>query len=91
MNQKESVEALKGLLALAAALAAEFKDGVQTQDIAVIIAKLTSEPLKSKLIDAYNGIDKVPSEISSISTMDVIRALPEIVTEIEALLVALKK
>ena len=88
---KEGVEALKGLLALTAVLAEHFKDGVQATDLAPVLAKLQSEPLKTMLVEAYNGADKVPQELQNVETMDILMILPQIVPDLIKLMEALKK
>jgi hypothetical protein len=65
---KDTKEVLVGLLKIAGLFAEVMKDGLKADDVAVIIQKISSdENLKKALLDAYNGIDKVPSEIKDIS------------------------
>jgi hypothetical protein len=88
---KELSEALVGFLSLATVLAEQFKDGVQVEDVAPILAKLQSEPLSSKLKAAYNGIDHVPSEAGDIDMKEIFQLLPAIFPELQALIKAIKK
>lgn len=88
---KETKEALLGLMALLSAMADSFKDGVQATDISIVIAKMTQEPLKGKILAAYNGIDQVPSEAKDLELMEVISLLPEVMPEFIALMKAIKK
>lgn len=89
MADKETKEVLVGVLKLATMLVGEFKDGVQASDAMEIYAKVTSEPLKSALLDLYNGIDQVPSELKSLSYADAfdlaIAALPELAVLVSAI------
>lgn len=88
---QETKEALVGFIKLAAMLASEFKDGIQAQDIMPIVAKLQSEPLKSALMNAYNGIDKVPSEIKDVSLAEALSLIPEVLEAVKELMNAVKK
>jgi hypothetical protein len=91
LGYQETKEALVGFMALSVMLAEQFKDGVQAQDIAPIIAKLQESPLKEKVIAAYNGIDKVPSEVKDIDLAEAFGLFSEIAPEFIALLKAIKK
>ncbi len=88
---KETKEALVGFIKLAAMLATEFKDGVQATDIAPIVVKMQSEPLKSALLDAYNGIDDVPSELKDLSLVEALSLVPELIDAVGELVKAVKK
>jgi hypothetical protein len=88
---KETKEALVGFIKLAAMLATEFKDGVQATDIAPIVVKMQSEPLKSALLDAYNGIDEVPSELKDLSLVEALSLVPEMIDALSELVKAVKK
>lgn len=86
---KETKELVVGLLAISALLAKEFKDGVQVADFADIIAKVSAnEELKAKIVGAYSGVEKVPSEVKDATVAEVIEilsaALPELLKIIEA-------
>lgn len=87
---KETKEALVGFISLAAMLAEVFKDGVQASDIAAVIVKIQGSPeLQMKLLEAYNGIDKLPAEVKDIDLGEsidlVISSLPEIKKLIEVI------
>jgi hypothetical protein len=88
---KETKEALVGFIKLAAMLATEFKDGVQATDIAPIVVKMQSEPLKSALLDAYNGIEEVPSELKDVSLGEALSLVPELIDAVGELVKAVKK
>lgn len=88
---KETKEAIIGFISLAALLASVFKDGVQASDIAVIIAKIQGSPeLQAKLIEAYNGIDQVPSEMGDIDLSEGVELVIAILPEIKNLMAAIK-
>lgn len=87
----ETKEALLGLLKLTKVMAESFKDGFQAADIAVLITKIQEEPLKSELLAAYNGIDKVPSEVKDVSILEVASLLPEVIPAIADLMAAIRK
>lgn len=92
MNNKEAKEALVGFIAVAALLAEEFKDGVQASDVADILLKIQgNEELKKKLVEAYNGIDKVPSELSQMGLAEVLDLLSGSIPELFKLISAIKK
>lgn len=87
----EFKEALVGFLELAAAIGEQFKDGATVEDIGPVISKLQSEPLKTMLLDAYNGIEQVPSEVADLSLIEVMELIPIIIPEITKLMKAIKK
>ena len=87
---KETKEVLVGLLKITALLAKSFKDGIQAQDIAVVIAKIAEdEAIKKLLLEAYNGVDKVPAEIKDLSFKEGFElmtvAVPELIEIINSL------
>jgi len=88
---KETNEALVGFIKLAAMLANEFKDGIQVTDIGPIIVKMQSEPLKSALLDAYNGIEEVPSELRDVSLVEAMTLIPGLIDALGDLVQAVKK
>ena len=88
---KETVEVVKGFLALSVVLAEQFKDGVQATDLAPILAKLQSEPLASKLKDAYNGVDKIKDEFKGFSVVDALTIIPDLMPDVLALVAAVHK
>ena len=85
-------DVLVGLLAISALLAEEFKDGVQASDIADIIVKIQgNEELKQKIILAYNEIDKVPSDLKSLTLAEGLEIVAFAIPEIVKLVGAIKK
>lgn len=88
---KETKEAVIGFLALAKELAVVFKDGVQVADAAVIFAKLQDEAFMAKLKAAYEGVEKVQTEVKEASAAEVIEILAAALPEIKALIEAVKK
>lgn len=92
MNNKEVKEVLVGILAIAELLAVEFKDGVQASDFADIVAKIMgNEELKAKLLSAYNDIDKVPSELKSMSVAEAVDLVAFAIPQLVSLAGAIKK
>jgi hypothetical protein len=92
MNNKELKEVLVGILAIAELLAVEFKDGVQASDVADIIAKIMgNDELKAKLLAAYNDIDKVPSELKSLSVAEAVDLVAFAIPQVISLAGAIKK
>ena len=91
MGNKELVEALKGVLALSAVLAVALKDGVQVSDVAEVVAKLSSEPVKSKLAAALEGIEKVPAEVKDLDVAESLQLIVEVYPDLKAVIDALKK
>lgn len=86
---KETKELVVGLLKVATVLAESFKDGVQTQDIGVIAAKIQSdESLKAALLAAYNDVELAKEEIKDLDLAKSIElvgaALPEVLALIKA-------
>lgn len=89
---KETKEMMVGFLKLAALLAVAFKDGVQATDILDVLKKIESDPvLKQALLDAYNGIDKVPAEVKDMSMVEGIELISAALPELAVLIAALKK
>lgn len=89
---KETKEMLIGFLKLAALLAESFKDGVQAADALVVIQKIQSdEALKAALVEAYNGIDKIPAEMKDLSTAEAIELIAAALPEIAALVKVISK
>jgi hypothetical protein len=85
MSVKETKEVLVGLLKVSGVLAESFKDGVQTEDFVVMFEKIMKdEPLKQALMDLYNGIDQVPTELSGMSFTEgmelLTSAIPEVIS-----------
>jgi type II secretory pathway component PulF len=87
----ETKEMLKGLLALTALLATKLKDGVQVEDALAIYSKLQSDPeFSALLLAAYNGIEKVPSEVKDIDTGEAIELAITALMELPNILKAIK-
>lgn len=79
---KETKEAISGAMKLGALLYASFRDGVQTEDIGVIFAKVSADPvLKQALLDAYNGAENINAELKEISTAEGIELAIHILSE----------
>lgn len=92
MGNKETKDALIGLLSIAELLAIQFKDGVQATDVAEIILKIQAdEELKAKLMEAYNGIDAVPSELKDLSVSEGIEMMALALPKLMAIVSAIKK
>jgi hypothetical protein len=89
---KETKELLVGFLKLASLLAVVFKDGVQAADALVVIQKIQGdEALKQSLLEAYNGIDKIPAEVKDLSTAEAIELIAAALPEIAALVKAISQ
>lgn len=91
IDVKETKEALVGVLKLAQLLAASFKDGVQASDFTVVAAKIMAdEALKAALMEAYNGADKIPSEVGNMQLGEGVELLQAAIPEVLNLIKALK-
>jgi hypothetical protein len=91
-SNKETKETLIGILTLARLLAEEFKDGAQVTDVAVVLAKISaSEELKTKMLEAYNGIENVPSEVRDLTVYESLDLLATAIPEFVSLVGAIKK
>lgn len=89
---KNTKELAIALVAIAALLAENFKDGVQVADLGAIFAKISAdEVLKAKLVEAYADIELVKEETKEVSAAEVLEVVAALVPEIQALLVAIKK
>jgi hypothetical protein len=65
---KETQELIVGLAALAHAVVAQVKDGVQFSDAAELIQKVLLDPvLSAKLTAAFQGVGQVPVEAADLS------------------------
>lgn len=70
---KEVKEVLVAVNSLSLALISTFKDGLQVGDVFEIVEVVkNNEELRGKLMDAYEGISKVPAEIADIDAMETI-------------------
>lgn len=90
-QQKETVEVLKCLIKIAAIMAEQFKDGAQATDLVPIIAKMAQDPMRSMLLEAYNGADKIPSEIKEASVIEDIQMIAALWPEISDLIKSVSK
>lgn len=88
---KETLEAVKAFLKLAAVAAENFKDGVQATDLAPIIAKLQDPAFAACLQEAYNGIDKCPSELKEVTAEEALSAIASCIPEVVDLIKAIRK
>jgi hypothetical protein len=80
---KGTQELLVALLKISALLATVFKDGIQAQDFAAVVAKIESDDsLKSALLAAYNDIEGVPAEFKSISVVELFDLLKNVLPEV---------
>lgn len=84
MGIKETQEAIKGLFKLAALMAKLGKDGIQPQDFAELIAKLSlDEEFKQAMLDAYQGCGKIPAEIKDLSLSEGLQLVPVVIDGIK--------
>lgn len=68
---KETEELIVGLAALAHAVVAQVKDGVQFKDAQELIEKvLLDEVLSAKLTAAFQGVGQVPAEAADLSWLE---------------------
>lgn len=92
MDIKETKEALKGMLKLAAILGAHLKDGAQVQDLMAVIAEIKSKPeVEAELKAAMADIQKVGEEMKDLQASEVLELVQVLIAEGPALLAALKK
>ena len=85
---KETKEVLVAGFAIAKAMAAAAKDGIQITDV---IALVGNEQVKAALAAAAEGITKVPAEMGDLTLAEGIELGTAALAEIPALLEALKK
>lgn len=79
---KETKELVTGAFGLGALLYARFKDGVQTEDIVVILDKIKNDPeLAAALVAAYNGANEVPHEVKDLSVGESIELAGHVLAE----------
>jgi hypothetical protein len=84
--------ALRASLGLLTIMVGAFKDGVQAQDFAQVVEAMSkNDELKKALLDAYNNVDKVKSEVKDLSAMEIIELLPIISPELVRVWQALSK
>lgn len=87
---KNTAQLVKAMLMISILLVQEFKDGKTTDDLEQILAKLKEDPIKQALIDAYNDLEKVPSEVKSAGAIDIIKLLGEVAPEFFFLVEAIR-
>ncbi len=88
---KETKELAVGLIAIAALLAKNFKDGIQAADAVMIFDKLKNDAeLKEKLESAYKDIEMVKGEVSEIDFAEVIEIFVAVMPEFKNLIEAIK-
>lgn len=92
-GNKETKEAVIGILAVAAVLAERLKDGVQPMDdsLAVWDKVKNDEVFKAKLAAAYENIKLVPVEVKDMGLEESFDLLTSVAPEIITLVKALKK
>lgn len=83
-------ELLAGLLQIIVLMVKDFKDGVQASDFADIAAKImANEELKKELMDVYNNIDKVKTDVSQMKLADGLNilgfAIPKLIEAVTAI------
>lgn len=65
---KETKEAIVGLIAVAKEIVALSKDGLQPADLVVLMTKAASdEVFRNKLLNAVQGLEKIPAELQPIT------------------------
>jgi len=72
---KETKELTLAFLEIAKLLALQFKDGVQKDDALEIIKGAMTPELQRCIVDAYNGIEHVPSELKEMDLNDIIEII----------------
>lgn len=90
---KETKEAIVGVLVLGAIVAKELKNGFQfPADLVQMFAAIQAdEAKKAKLEAAVAAIEKVPAELKDLSVSESIELASAIISELPALIEALKK
>lgn len=89
---KETKELVLGLIELAALFGQAMKDGLTASDAVVVWEKIKASPeLSEKLLQAYNDIEKVPSEVKDITLAEGFEMGLAVLPAIGKLLAAVKK
>lgn len=91
MYPKETVEAAKAVLALAAEIAMLAKDGLTLTDAVVLAGKLQEEPLKGLIAAAQADADKIGDEVKDLDVVNGLKAALDIAPEVIALIEKLGK
>ncbi len=90
-GNKETKEALIGVIALSALLAKKFKDGVQFKDFTEMYSEIKDDPeFVAKMKEAYEGIGAVPDEVRDFDLEETFDLLIDILPEIKNLVGAFK-
>lgn len=89
---KETREALKGIVTLSSFLIERLKDGIGIDDAISVYSKLTSDDVfKTKIIDAYQGVEKIQEELKDLTTEEITTLGLDIAPDIIQILLQLKK
>lgn len=88
---KEMSEALQGVMEIGLAFVELAKDGLDFSDLPALYAKIQSEPLKSTVAKAADGIKSVPDEIKDIDMAEVMQLAMLIMPYIPRYIEAVKK
>ena len=87
---KETKEALVGAMSLGLFLYSKFKDGVQMNDFASILAKFEQDPeFKAKIVAAYEDAEKINLELTDITFSEGIELASALLSELPALIAVL--
>ena len=87
---KETKEALVGAMSLGLFLYSKFKDGVQLNDFASILAKFEQDPVfKAKIVAAYEEAEKINLELTDITFAEGIELASALLSELPALIAVL--
>lgn len=91
IGTKETKEAMKALISIAAFLAERLKDGVGIDDAVALFSKLASDDVfMKKLKDGYIGKEKISEELKNLDTAGITALGFEIAPDIIDLLLKLK-
>lgn len=89
---KETKEALIGVNKLSILMMKRLKDGVGIDDAFAVYEKLKSDAeFRQALVDAYQGIEKVPAEVKDIDLSEAVELVSVQVSYIPKMVEALKK
>lgn len=89
---KETREALKGIVTLSSFLIERLKDGIGIDDAISVYSKLTSDDVfKTKIIDAYQGVEKIQEELKDLTAEEITTLGLDIAPDIIQILLQLKK
>ena len=89
---KETKEALIGANKLSVLMMRRLKDGVGIDDAFAIYDKLkTDTEFRQALVDAYQGIEKVPAEVKDLDLNEAVELIGVQVSYVPKMIEALKK